>query len=140
MCYSLVAVVTKGVSMCDSYQLASYKAELNTDIDSYWLLLYIANHSRWKSFAVAKLDCNSLENIRGWMAVLYGQSLLHRLFHWKSFVVTNWSMKTTKLSTSNNLQYSHSISCMDSYIYSFQNRKIVKYRIAIIDIDVAIAS
>ena len=31
----------------------------------------------------AKLNCNLLENINGWMVVLYGQSLLHRLFHWK---------------------------------------------------------
>ena len=65
---------------------------------SYIILLgkipYIANRLRWKSFA--KLNCNSLENIRRWMVVLYHQSLLHRLFHWKS-VVTNYSTKTTKL-------------------------------------------
>ena len=53
------------------------------------VLPYIANRSRWISFAAAKLNCNSLENICGWTVVLYGQSLLHRLFHWKSFVVTN---------------------------------------------------
>ena len=47
---------------------------------------------------VAKLKCYSLENIRSWTVVLYGQSLLlHRLFNWKSFVVTDQSMKTTKL-------------------------------------------
>ena len=45
----------------------------------------------------AKLNCNLLENIHGWTVVLYGQSLLHRLFHWKSVVVTDRSMKTTKL-------------------------------------------
>ena len=38
-------------------------------------ILYIANRSRWRSFAVAKLNCNSLENICGWTVVLYGQSL-----------------------------------------------------------------
>ena len=58
---------------------------------------YIANHSRCISFTVAKLNVNSLESIRGWTVVLYGQSLLHRLFHWKSFTVTNQSAKTTKL-------------------------------------------
>jgi len=30
------------------------------------LLPYIANCSRWKSFMVAGLNCNSLENIRSW--------------------------------------------------------------------------
>ena len=43
---------------------------------------------------VTKLNCNSLENICGWTVVLYGQSLLHRPFHQKSFTVT---AKTTKL-------------------------------------------
>ena len=61
------------------------------------LKLYIANHLRWKSFLVAKINCNLLENICGWIIVLYGQSLLHRVFHWKSFAVTDLSMKTTKL-------------------------------------------
>ena len=37
----------------------------------------------------AKLNCNLLENICSWAVVLYGQSLLHRLFHWKNFTVTN---------------------------------------------------
>ena len=50
-------------------------------------LPYIGNRSRRKSFTVAKLNGNSMENIHGWMVVLYGQSLLHSLFHWKSFVV-----------------------------------------------------
>ena len=36
----------------------------------------------------AKLNCNLLENICGWTVVLYGQSLLHRLFHWKSCTAT----------------------------------------------------
>ena len=67
--------------------------------DSYILTGYriaIAIWSRW-SFAVATINCDSLENIHGWTAVLYGQSLLHKLFHWKSFMVTNWSVKTAKL-------------------------------------------
>ena len=50
-----------------------------------------------ENFTVAKLNCNSLENICGWMVVLHGQDLLHRLFHWKSFAVTDWSTKTVKL-------------------------------------------
>ena len=54
-----------------------------------WGPLHIVNRSRCKSFTVAKLNCNSLENICGWMVVLYGQSLLHRLFNWKKFAVTN---------------------------------------------------
>ena len=36
---------------------------------------------KMERFAVAKLNCNSLENIRSWMVVLHGQGLLHRLFH-----------------------------------------------------------
>ena len=54
----------------------------------------IANCSRWKSFVVAKLNCNLLENICSWIVVMYGQNLLHRLFH---FAVTDWSAKTAKL-------------------------------------------
>ena len=46
---------------------------------------------------VAELNCNSLENIHGWMVVLYGQSLLHRPFYWKGFMVTDQSAKTAKL-------------------------------------------
>ena len=38
----------------------------------YACTIYIANFSKWKTFAVAKLNCNSLENIHGWMVVLYG--------------------------------------------------------------------
>ena len=45
----------------------------------------------------AKINCSVLENIRGWMVVLHGQSLLHWLFHWESFVVTDQSTKTIKL-------------------------------------------
>ena len=42
------------------------------------LITYIANFSRWISFAVEEMNCNSLENICGCMVVLCGQSLLHR--------------------------------------------------------------
>ena len=42
---------------------------------------------------VTELNCNSLENICGWTVVLHDQGLLHRLFHWKSFVVTDQSTK-----------------------------------------------
>ena len=66
--------------------------------------MYIANRSRWKSFAVEKLNCNSLENIRGWMVIFYGQDILHRQFHWKCFVVTNRYAKPQNFSTSNDLQ------------------------------------
>ena len=38
-----------------------------------------------------------VELIHTWTAVLYGESLLHRLFHCKSFTVTNQSVKTAKL-------------------------------------------
>ena len=55
---------------------------------------YIANHLQ--SFAVANLNCNSVENISGWTVVLCGQSLLHRLFHRKSFMATDQSMNTMK--------------------------------------------
>ena len=37
-----------------------------------------SNCSRWKSFAVEEMNCNSLENICGCMVVLFGQSLLCR--------------------------------------------------------------
>ena len=73
-------------------------------MENHLCIPYIANRSRWKSFAVVEINCNSLENIHGCMVILYGQ-LLHRLFHWKSFAVTNRSAKTTKFSTSNDLQY-----------------------------------
>ena len=55
---------------------------------------------------VAELNFNSLENFRGWMVVLHGQSLLHRLFHWKSFAVPIDPRKPQNFSTSNDLQYS----------------------------------
>ena len=56
-------------------------------------MLYIANRLRWSGCS------NLLENIHGCMVILYGQTLLHRLliFHWKSFTITNRSVKTKKL-------------------------------------------
>ena len=46
---------------------------------------------------VVEIYCNSLENIHGCMVILYGQTLLHRLFHWKSVTVTDQSTKIAKL-------------------------------------------
>ena len=69
------------------------------------ILLYILYRSKWKSFTVAELNCNSLETICSWTIVLHGQGLLQRLFHWKSSrLATDWSMKTVKLSILNDLQ------------------------------------
>ena len=63
--------------------------------DQDLLIPCIANRSRWKCFVVAKLDCNSLENICSWTIALYEQSLLRcRLFHWKSFTLTDRSTNT----------------------------------------------
>ena len=64
-------------------------------------ILYIV---RW-SFTVVELNFNSLENFHGLMVVLHGQGLLHKLFHWKSFVVLIDPQKLRNFSTSNNLQY-----------------------------------
>ena len=50
-----------------------------------------------KGFVIADINCNSLENIHGWMVVLHDQGLLHRLLHWKSFTVADQSAKTAKL-------------------------------------------
>ena len=49
-----------------------------------------------ESFTVVKLNCIILESIWGWIVILYGQSLLDRLFHWKSFTITDRSTKTVK--------------------------------------------
>ena len=66
---------------------------------------YIANHSRWKSFTVAELNCNSQKNFCGWTIVLHGQGLLHKLFHWKNFTALINPQKPRNFSTSNDLQY-----------------------------------
>ena len=60
-----------------------------------------------KSFEVEKFrgcrtNCNLLENICGWMVVLNGKAYYTSyVFHWKSFTVTDRSMKTVKLFTLN---------------------------------------
>ena len=58
-----------------------------------------------EKFVVEKLNCNSLENIHGRMVGLYGQSLLHTLFHWKILQLPIDSWKTQNFSTMNDLQY-----------------------------------
>ena len=67
-------------------------------------MMCIANCSRGKLSWYGELSGNLLNNFCSWMSVLYRQRLLHRLFHWKSFVFTNKSAKATKLSTMNVLQ------------------------------------
>ena len=57
-------------------------------------LPYIANCLSGKTFAVC---CNSLENSCGYTSILYSQSLLHKLFHWKNFAITDQSAKAAKL-------------------------------------------
>ena len=74
---------------------------------------YIANRSRWKCFAVAGLNFHSLENIHGWTVVLHGQSLLHKLFHWRSFAVPIDLRKLQNFSTSNDLQYT--VHCLEIF-------------------------
>ena len=45
-----------------------------------------------------KLNCNSLENICGWIQSCMAKAYhIARLFHWKSFAVTDRSAKTAKL-------------------------------------------
>ena len=39
---------------------------------SLYNVLYITNCSRWKSFMVAELNCNSLEDIHCWTVLLHG--------------------------------------------------------------------
>ena len=51
------------------------------------LIPYISNHSRWKCFMAAELNFHS-QNFHGWTVVLHGQSLLHKLFQWKSLAVS----------------------------------------------------
>ena len=59
----------------------------------------------FKSFEVEssvaiEMNCNLLENIHSYIVILCGQTVLHRtllLFHWKSFMVTNQSVKIVKL-------------------------------------------
>ena len=93
----------------------------------------IANHLRWKSFTVVKLNFNSLDNIHGWMVVsLYGQSLLHKLFHWKGFTVTNRSSKTSKLFhlNSNNLQHTVLLCYVIFYVCNLTDGQYMASRIS----------
>ena len=66
------------------------------------LTTYIANHSKWKNFAVVELNCNLLENIHGCTAVLYGQAQEH--YHYFTGSVLRSPTKTN-FSASNDLQY-----------------------------------
>ena len=58
----------------------------------YYRILQIVQGG--KVLQYAKLNYNLLENIHGWTVILYGQSLLRKPFHWKSFAVTDRSVKT----------------------------------------------
>ena len=49
------------------------------------LIPYIANRLRWKSFVIAKLNCNFLENIHSWTVVLHGQSLFAQAISLEKF-------------------------------------------------------
>ena len=85
-------------------------------------------HRICKSFEVEKFcSCsNSLENIHSWTVVLYGQSLLHKLFHWKSFWVTDRSTKLFHLirfaiygSYMAKCIYAHSYVYMWLHVYTY---------------------
>ena len=55
-------------------QARAHIARFLRSLSSYSQLLYIANRSSQKSFAVAELNFNSLEKICGWMVVLHGKA------------------------------------------------------------------
>ena len=69
------------------------------------LVLYIANCSRWKSFMVAELNCNSLENICGWPFFFYNLLSEGNYFTGKVSRLPTNPQKPRNFSTSNNLQY-----------------------------------
>ena len=73
---------------------------------------YITNCSRWKSFVVAEMKCNSLENFCSCIVVLCICTRILSLIHWKSFVFTNWSAKLWNFSTSTNFQYMVSLQSL----------------------------
>ena len=52
----------------------------------------------------AELNCNLLENFCSYMHRLLC-SYMYRLFHWKTFAITDQFAKTAKFSTVNDLQY-----------------------------------
>ena len=58
-----------------------------------------------KSFVVADIKCNLLENIRGWTVVMHDQGLLHMLATSLEKLVTDHLRKPQNFSASNNLQY-----------------------------------
>ena len=60
------------------------------------LVLYIANCSRWKSFAVAELNFKLLENICNWMVVCMARPIPTAI-SLEKFCDTDRSMKTVKL-------------------------------------------
>ena len=64
-----------------------------------------------KLLQYAEVNCYLLENFCCWTSVLYSQTLLHRLFYWKSFPIADRAAKTAKLS---HHQYTvvHIYSCM----------------------------
>ena len=52
------------------YLVISYCGIVSSQFILYIILLYIANHSRYKIFPVEEMNCNSLENIHGYMVLL----------------------------------------------------------------------
>ena len=92
------------IKLQDNKTLAAQLQSLNVQVDyklhtqqvsSSHKLHIPYSYCKLKNFAV--VASNSLENIHGCMVILYGQTLLHRLLHWKSFVVIDRSTKTAKL-------------------------------------------
>lgn len=70
---------------------------------NYLIIPYIADHLRWKSLVVTKLNCHSLQNIHSWTVVLYTvwpKSITQAIFtgnvSW--LLIDPWKL-------SNNLQY-----------------------------------
>ena len=67
---------------------------------SVFLILYIVNCSRWKSFTVVELNSNLLETFAVAPTISCGQtSICTGCYHfqWKNFAVANQSAKTMKL-------------------------------------------
>ena len=65
-------------------------------------ILYIANHSRRKTFAINRIELQFAGNFCSWMLVLHSQSILYRLFYWK---VLQSPINPRNFSTVNDLQY-----------------------------------
>ena len=62
----------------------------------------IANRSRWKSFTVVELNCNSLENVHSWMVVCMAKA---DYFTGKVYWLPIDLQKLQNFSTSNDFQY-----------------------------------